>query len=99
MAVTASSVPAFLADFPGTHRLGGPPSLADSGGVCAGRDSAGRAHFYPRTAATERSAALEPRPVADVVSRHLLRVVGSGAVADRKSTRLNSSHANISYAV
>src|SRR3712207_7712050 len=37
---------------------------------------------------------------------HLLRVpeavaagAGAGAAADRKSTRLNSSHANISYAV
>src|SRR3712207_9078532 len=34
--------------------------------------------------------------------RDLLRghdAVGAGAVLDRKSTRLNSSHANISYAV
>src|SRR5664280_2870334 len=91
MAVTASSVSAFLADFPGTQRPGGPPSLADSGGVCPGRDSAGRAHFYPRTAATDRGAALEPRPVADVVSRHLLRVVGSGAVAQLSSRRVGDS--------
>src|SRR3712207_7607881 len=33
-----------------------------------------------------------------VVHGHLGRVVGAGGV-DRKSTRLNSSHANISYAV
>src|ERR1039457_7721947 len=91
MAVTASSVPAFLADFPVTQRPGGPPSLAGSGGVCPGRDSAGRAHFYPRTAATDRSAALEPRPVADVVPRHLLPVVGSGAVAQLSSCPVGAS--------
>src|ERR1039458_8490165 len=91
MAVTAGSVPAFLADFPGTQRLGEPPSLADSGGICAGRDSAGRAHLYPRTAATERSAALEPRPAADVVPRRLFRVIGSGVVAHVSSRRVGDS--------
>src|ERR1017187_8628373 len=91
MAVTAGSVHAFLADFPGTQRLGEPPSLADSGGVCAGRDSAGRAHLYPVSAATERSAALEPRPAADVIPRRLLRVIGSGAVAQLSSCRVGDS--------
>src|SRR3712207_6944406 len=34
-----------------------------------------------------------------VVPEHLGRVLGPGQAPDRKSTRLNSSHANISYAV
>src|SRR3712207_8432400 len=38
---------------------------------------------------------LEPRPSRVAVPRDL----GSGRGEDRKSTRLNSSHANISYAV
>src|SRR3712207_7342210 len=33
------------------------------------------------------------------VAGHRGADIGGGAVADRKSTRLNSSHANISYAV
>src|SRR3712207_6981202 len=49
---------------------------------------------------------VDDEPVKDVVERHLavghrlvlLEQVGP-AVLDRKSTRLNSSHANISYAV
>src|SRR3712207_8549578 len=32
-------------------------------------------------------------------SRHVLRMLPSSLPEDRKSTRLNSSHANISYAV
>src|SRR3712207_7386827 len=39
------------------------------------------------------------RPAVERLREHVLvRVVGAAA-ADRKSTRLNSSHANISYAV
>src|SRR3712207_8869429 len=34
-----------------------------------------------------------------VLPVHLVEGIGEGAVQDRKSTRLNSSHANISYAV
>src|SRR3712207_7970896 len=34
-----------------------------------------------------------------VVLRDLMALVGRGGEVDRKSTRLNSSHANISYAV
>src|SRR3712207_8759058 len=35
----------------------------------------------------------------DFFAMSMFRVVGEGGGADRKSTRLNSSHANISYAV
>src|SRR3712207_7324127 len=41
--------------------------------------------------------AQQPVRIADVEDRHPL--VRRSAVRDRKSTRLNSSHANISYAV
>src|SRR3712207_7830262 len=43
-----------------------------------------------------------PRPAARVVDGHLLardRALAGAGARDRKSTRLNSSHANISYAV
>src|SRR3712207_8708644 len=36
---------------------------------------------------------------ADGVATEILRVYRAASTADRKSTRLNSSHANISYAV
>src|SRR3712207_6876549 len=39
----------------------------------------------------------DERPISSVCER--LRARGDGEVSDRKSTRLNSSHANISYAV
>src|SRR3712207_8545323 len=54
------------------------------------------------------SPALLPRPVGDVVvalaavgaeAPEVVAVVVVGPGVDRKSTRLNSSHANISYAV
>src|SRR3712207_8121027 len=54
--------------------------------------AAGRDRAVPRS-----DLQLQPQPVGD-----LLAPRGSGEVAltaDRKSTRLNSSHANISYAV
>src|SRR3712207_6876560 len=35
----------------------------------------------------------------NTVQARLARLESNGALADRKSTRLNSSHANISYAV
>src|SRR3712207_8496193 len=35
----------------------------------------------------------------DVLARAVALVVAEGGLLDRKSTRLNSSHANISYAV
>src|SRR3712207_7648416 len=38
-------------------------------------------------------------PRRPVVDRHRRLPVGAGGDEDRKSTRLNSSHANISYAV
>src|SRR3712207_9010371 len=42
----------------------------------------------------------EPRHGGAAVADHaLLPDLGEGAAVDRKSTRLNSSHANISYAV
>src|SRR3712207_8588446 len=46
----------------------------------------------------------QPVPAADVYDAFFLDrrtgwVVGFSAILDRKSTRLNSSHANISYAV
>src|SRR5207245_10136106 len=36
---------------------------------------------------------------AEIVRRHFLQALGAGVVGDRKSTRLNSSHGSISYAV
>src|SRR5258707_2616374 len=41
----------------------------------------------------------KPVAVPPVVKEAATRLPGGGRVADRKSTRLNSSHANISYAV
>src|SRR3712207_9001558 len=41
----------------------------------------------------------QPAAVAERVSKEEVRVYTSWNGADRKSTRLNSSHANISYAV
>ncbi len=93
MAVAAGVVPAFFAHVPGTQTPGEPPSLADSGGVCPGRDSAGRTHLCLLPTATERGTALEPGPAADVVSRRLFRVSGSGAVAQLSSCRVGDSAA------
>src|SRR3712207_8811187 len=45
------------------------------------------------------AAAAERRPQAIAPAYHAPGVCGGGGRRDRKSTRLNSSHANISYAV
>src|SRR3712207_7341463 len=37
--------------------------------------------------------------VADTFNHRIRRIDAKGVISDRKSTRLNSSHANISYAV
>src|SRR5215217_1693821 len=58
------------------------------------RSSAGRASTRIRSGRSSRSPPGEHRPVR--LPRDPRRV---GAGGDRKSTRLNSSHANISYAV
>src|SRR5690349_22201405 len=42
---------------------------------------------------------LRPSVGAGAVGRHCARGAGGGAGTDRKSTRLNSSHVEISYAV
>src|SRR3712207_8833473 len=51
--------------------------------------------------AERRKAILYTSHILDVVERLCTRVIvlHEGRVVDRKSTRLNSSHANISYAV
>src|SRR3712207_7947644 len=53
---------------------------------------------------TGRRSGASPRPSLDLRSGHMTGylfaiVQASAALGDRKSTRLNSSHANISYAV
>src|SRR3712207_7196619 len=53
-------------------------------------------------AASDRAMGVELTPVRELnpkVSRRVAQAVGAGLQIDRKSTRLNSSHANISYAV
>src|SRR3712207_7404405 len=57
-----------------------------------GGDGRGRAHLAARRL-DGLAQAVDDRPVAAA------GVAAHGHVADRKSTRLNSSHANISYAV
>src|SRR3712207_8019423 len=47
----------------------------------------------------ERHRAVVPRPAVVAVDAVALQPARLEQVADRKSTRLNSSHANISYAV
>src|SRR3712207_8418649 len=67
-------------------------ALPISDGVCRGRQVDDHAPLSARTR----------RRTTGVVGRQALPCVPSGAGAkagDRKSTRLNSSHANISYAV
>src|SRR3712207_7229239 len=69
-------------------------SAGGRGGGRAGRHGAGAGDLARRPVApadgSEPDAAVLPRDV---------RGAGRTAVQDRKSTRLNSSHANISYAV
>src|SRR3712207_4626917 len=48
---------------------------------------------------TDRLGCVEPAEVADTTADYVARNVPKGSASDRKSTRLNSSHANISYAV
>ena len=48
--------------FPERKAPGEAPALADPSGVCAGRDSAGRANLRARSVPAQRGAALEPRP-------------------------------------
>src|SRR3712207_7902823 len=65
-----------------------------------------RGRRVERDPAVAREVRLDPRVRVDV-AHHVLAVVGverarreaAGHAGDRKSTRLNSSHANISYAV
>src|SRR3712207_8766499 len=54
--------------------------------------------IHRRTAGSGRQALLTRRGAAVLVGALELAVI-IGALTDRKSTRLNSSHANISYAV
>src|SRR3712207_1020510 len=64
----------------------------------AGRD--GLAHGHDAAADDGPQVVVDPALEAARAVRHLDHVVGlEGDVLDRKSTRLNSSHANISYAV
>src|SRR3712207_6945157 len=58
-------------------------------------DTPDRPHRCPRSGRTGQSAALDPLDWLDRRERALRR----SKRGDRKSTRLNSSHANISYAV
>src|SRR3712207_7719761 len=75
-------------------------SLHDALPICTSRSS------RPETA-TERSArsstsaatAVTSSPTRPAVARRSSARTTHGPTADRKSTRLNSSHANISYAV
>src|SRR3712207_7333343 len=69
---------------PGDHRLVAP------------RLSRWRPHHRDRQRVEDTAARRRPSHVGPVAPRPLQRARGG---ADRKSTRLNSSHANISYAV
>src|SRR3712207_8052400 len=53
----------------------------------------------PRRAKTRLCPPLTPEEAADLARCFVLDMLHEAARADRKSTRLNSSHANISYAV
>src|SRR3712207_7966204 len=69
-------------------------SLHDALPICSPAGSRGTA----RVAVPSRRAADDPREDIVLIDRsHVVQALRSGG--DRKSTRLNSSHANISYAV
>src|SRR3712207_427284 len=63
-------------------------------GICYDPD--GRATFMPAQETINPSATVHSFPA---VERHRYVCIWPGDPADRKSTRLNSSHANTSYAV
>src|SRR3712207_8905236 len=69
-------------------------TLFQSGRELAGDDAAGRAQPFQRLLDHEHA---EAEPGGAGGRRE--RPAGAGVPRDRKSTRLNSSHANISYAV
>src|SRR5687768_17900723 len=58
-----------------------------------------RAHLLDRLRALVAALLVEPRPAGLVFGDPVLRVGARADLADRKSTRLNSSHGYISYAV
>src|SRR3712207_9449160 len=70
-------------------------SLHDALPICSRRLPKGRTVKWMRT---ERRRSPDACGSFEVLKSHLRRVV-LGTDLDRKSTRLNSSHANISYAV
>src|SRR3712207_7028366 len=73
------------------------PLLPDALQVAAEVLGAHDVALHPLLEALAVAAYLVPGLVEDVVT--VVVAVGVGGVGDRKSTRLNSSHANISYAV
>src|SRR3712207_9205197 len=76
-------------------------SLHDALPILRGGHGAAGVHQAPHELAVERNAFGGPPPHRLQQGRHRAEVVHRGRAAhrDRKSTRLNSSHANISYAV
>src|SRR3712207_8522674 len=81
--------------FPYTTLFRSPGVQADHGAAVLADDLG--AHLVAHAGADE---ALDvDHPTAGRLEQHQQRVGLAGEVQDRKSTRLNSSHANISYAV
>src|SRR5947209_11498889 len=71
-------------------------ALAGAGGICVSMD----VERQIRNALEARFEKLAPTELKNIsVAMDLFRIVLPWEQADRKSTRLNSSHANISYAV
>src|SRR3712207_9595235 len=64
-----------------------------------GKNQPGRLPYFPDRKAVERIRRQDPGRQKSPDRNGAEQPAGSTQIADRKSTRLNSSHANISYAV
>src|SRR5690606_39657957 len=101
-AVKKATTPATVHDQPrGTATYSPPRQCRRSRGTAANTTTtnAGHSHTAPRTSSAENTAhaaSSSTSPTAAPIARSSARVI---ARPDRKSTRLNSSHVKISYAV